>query len=200
MSARETKVDWRNHLPQNAGRDDLFQEFKEKAEALTVKVIRAKSSEDAQNAILAEMKDLKVKNASGTSEIDLLDINALKENASKEGITFSLETDREFIEKSQIGISQFDLGVAELGSIVQDANNVQKRLVSTLPPVHLALIPTKAIVETFADSLEVIQKTYNGKPSNFIAVVTGPSKTSDIERVLTIGVHGPGKLIVVCVD
>jgi L-lactate dehydrogenase complex protein LldG len=92
------------------------------------------------------------------------------------------------------------LGIAELGTIVQDANSVHKRLVSMLPPTHLAVISTKTIVETFADSLEVIEKVYNGNPSNFLAFVTGPSKTADIERVLTIGVHGPGRLIVVCVD
>ncbi|MDK2823373.1 MAG: L-lactate dehydrogenase complex protein LldG [Clostridia bacterium] len=200
MSAQAAQiVDWKAHLPQGAGAEELYKSFKEKAEALTVKVIRASSKEEAEKAIVAEMKELKIKKAVGVP-MTLVDVQAIKEALEREKIKFSLELDRDFIEQAEFGISEFDLGIAELGTIVQDANSVHKRLVSMLPPTHLAVISTKTIVETFADSLEVIEKVYNGNPSNFLAFVTGPSKTADIERVLTIGVHGPGRLIVVCVD
>ncbi|MFZ7102252.1 MAG: LutC/YkgG family protein [Peptococcaceae bacterium] len=192
-------VDWKNHLPQGAGAEELFTSFKEKAEALTVKVIRAKSSEEAERAIVAEMKELQVKLAAGVP-MTLVDGQKIKSGAQSAGISFSLDLDRNLIEQADFGLSEFDLGIAELGTIVQDADSVHKRLVSTLPPTHLAVISTKTIVDTFADSLDVIERVYNGNPSNFLAFVTGPSKTADIERVLTIGVHGPGRLIIVCVD
>lgn len=192
-------VDWRPYLPEGTGAEELFKLFKEKAEALTVKVIRVQSKEAAQKAILAEMKEFNVKKAAA-APLSLVDAKAICSEAKSQGIELSLDLDREKIEQADFGISQFDIGIAELGSIVQDAQSVHERLVSTLPPTHLAIIETKTIVATFEDSLEVIEKVYNGNPSPFIAYVTGPSKTADIERVLTIGVHGPRKLIIICID
>ncbi|MFZ5942781.1 MAG: LutC/YkgG family protein [Bacillota bacterium] len=192
-------VDWKTHLPQEAGAEELFKSFKEKAEALTVKVVRVPSKEEAEKVIASELKSANAKLAVGVP-LMLADVQKIKEMAEAQGIDFSLELDRNLIEKADFGISEFDLGIAELGTIVQDADSVHKRMVSTLPPTHLALISTKTIVDTFSDALDVIEKVYNGNPSNFLAFVTGPSKTADIERVLTIGVHGPGRLIIVCVD
>ncbi|KJS83520.1 MAG: hypothetical protein JM58_12570 [Peptococcaceae bacterium BICA1-8] len=191
--------DWKLHLPEGAGAEELFKSFKEKAEALTVKVIRVDSKTNAEKAIIEEIKAANIKLAVGVP-MTLVDALSIQESLKGDGIEFSLDLDRNLIEQAQFGVSQFDLGIAELGTIVQDAESVHKRLVSMLPPTHLAVISTKTIIETFADSLEVIEKVYNGEPSNFIAFVTGPSKTADIERVLTIGVHGPGRLIIVCVD
>jgi len=191
-------VDWRPHLPQGAGAEELFKSFKEKAEALTVKVIRVANREEAEKAVLAEMKEFKVTKAAA-APLTLVNSQVLKEEAEKEGIDLCLELDKDKIEQADFGISEFDIGIAELGTIVQDAQSVHERLVSTLPPTHLAIIETKTIVDTLLDSLQVVQKAYNGNPARFIAYVTGPSKTADIERVLTIGVHGPSKLIIVCI-
>ena len=192
-------VDWLPYLPQGLDKEKLYPKFKEKAEAVLAKVVRAKDKEEAENLIVQEMKAAGIKNAVGVP-MDLVDIEAIKEKAKAAGITVSSELNRDIIEKAELGISEFDLGIADTGTIVQDADSIHKRLVSMLPPIHLAVIPTKAIVETFLDSLEVIQKAYKGNPSNYIAYITGPSRTADIERVLTIGVHGPATLIVVCVD
>ncbi|MGI6225298.1 MAG: LutC/YkgG family protein [Peptococcales bacterium] len=191
-------VDWRPHLPQGAGSEELFKSFKEKAEALTVKVIRVATKEEAERTILEEMKGFKVKIAA-SAPLTLISTEALNELAQKEEIDLCLDLDQEKIEQADFGISEFDIGIAELGTIVQDAQSVHERLVSTLPPTHLAIIETKTIVDTLFDSLQVIQKVYNGNPAHYIAYVTGPSKTADIERVLTIGVHGPSKLIIVCI-
>lgn len=192
-------VDWRPHLPQGAGTEELFQSFKVKAEGQKAKVIRVASKEEAEKVIVKEMKEIGAK-SSVAVPMDLVNIQTIKELAEKEDIEVSTELDRNLIEKANFGISQFDLGIADLGTIVQDADSVQKRLVSMLPPTHLAVISTKTIVDTFLDSLEMIEKVYQGNPSNFIAFVTGPSRTADIERVLTVGVHGPGRLIIVCID
>lgn len=191
-------VDWRPYLPQGAGTDELYQQFKEKAEALTVKVIRVATKEKAVEAIVAEMKGFNVKKAA-SAPLTLVDLQQLKEAAQKEEIDLCLELNKDRIEQADFGISEFDLGIAELGSVVQDAQSVHERLVSTLPPTHLAIIETSTIVDSLPTSLKVIQKAYNGNMPHYIAYVTGPSKTADIERVLTIGVHGPSKLIIVCI-
>jgi L-lactate dehydrogenase complex protein LldG len=73
---------------------------------------------------------------------------------------------------------------------------VAKRLVSTLPSIHIALIGTDRILADMGSVLEILRP----EQLNYISFITGPSRTADIERVLTIGVHGPGRLIIVVVD
>jgi L-lactate dehydrogenase complex protein LldG len=191
-------VDWRPYLPKDAGREELYQQFKAKAEGMAAKVIRVATKEEAIKAIVAELKEFNVKKAVSVP-LTLVNDQLLQEAAQKEGIYLSLELSKDQIEQSDFGISEFDLGIAELGTIVQDANSVHKRMVSALPPTHLAIIETSSIVDTFVDSLQVLQRAYRGNLSRYIAYITGPSRTADIERVLTIGVHGPSKLTIICI-
>jgi len=179
--------------------DALFNTFKEKAEAFTVKVIRCVSSEEAEKAINNEIKNGGFKKVASVP-LEKINLEVVKQQALEDGIDFITDLNIDIIEQADICISEFDLGISNLGTIMQDATNVYKRLVSTLPLTHIAIINTKSIIPTFEDALDVIQKTYGDKPPGFMAFVTGPSKTADIERVLTIGVHGPEYLIVVCID
>lgn len=192
-------LDWQKNIPAGQDIDTLFNTFKEKAEALTVKVIRCASKEEAEKAINHEIKEGGFKKVVSVP-LEKINLEAVKKQAQEDGVEFITDLNRDVVEQAELGISEFDLGISALGSIVQDATDVYKRLVSSLPPTHLAIIDTKSIVGTFEDSLDVIQKTYGTDVPGFIAYITGPSKTADIERVLTIGVHGPGRLIIVCID
>ncbi len=100
------------------------------------------------------------------------------------------EVTREGCAEAKIGISQMDWGKADTGTLVQDATAVEKRLVSTLPLIHIALIATGKILPDLPSLLGAIDPRQAG----YIAFITGPSRTADIERVLTIGVHGPERL------
>ncbi len=100
---------------------------------------------------------------------------------------------------AEVGISAFDLAIAETGTLVQDATDLDSRLVSTLPPVHVALVPTDRIVPTLRDALELYGGNPDGLPP-YLAFISGPSRTADIERVLTIGVHGPAELYIIFID
>lgn len=97
---------------------------------------------------------------------------------------------------ARVGISQVDWAVADTGSIAQDATAVAQRLVSTLPATHIALVPGDRIVPDLATYLS----RQRPADSNYLSLITGPSRTADIERVLTIGVHGPARLVVIVVD
>jgi L-lactate dehydrogenase complex protein LldG len=89
-----------------------------------------------------------------------------------------------------------DWALADTGSLVADQTAVEQRLASTLPTIHIAIIGTDRIL---ADKSAVFTRI-NPAASRYIAFITGPSRTADIERVLTIGVHGPKRLIIVFVD
>jgi L-lactate dehydrogenase complex protein LldG len=86
--------------------------------------------------------------------------------------------------------------LADTGTLVQDSSAVEQRLVSSLTDIHIAIVPTNGILPDMPSLLERLRP----EQSNYIAFITGPSRTADIERVLTIGVHGPERLVIVFVD
>jgi len=94
-----------------------------------------------------------------------------------------------------VGVSTAQAAIAETGTLVLDSAYERHRLVSLVPPVHIAVVNASAIVETLSDALTLLQKDKEISPA--ITFITGPSRTADIELTLTIGVHGPQELYVV---
>jgi len=94
-----------------------------------------------------------------------------------------------------VGISTAQAAIAETGTLVLDSAYERHRLVSLVPPVHIAVVNASAIVETLSDALTLLQKDKEISPA--ITFITGPSRTADIELTLTIGVHGPQELYVI---
>jgi L-lactate dehydrogenase complex protein LldG len=108
----------------------------------------------------------------------------------------SFDVTRERAADSKVGISQLDWAMANTGSLIQDAAPVDRRLVSTLPNIHIAIVETNRLLP----DMPAVFSKIRPEQTNYISFITGPSRTADIERVLTIGVHGPEKLIIVFVD
>jgi len=94
-----------------------------------------------------------------------------------------------------VGISTAQAAIAETGTLVLDSACERHRLVSLVPPVHIAIINASSIVETLSDALTLLQKDKEISPA--ITFITGPSRTADIELTLAIGVHGPRELYVI---
>jgi L-lactate utilization protein LutC len=95
---------------------------------------------------------------------------------------------------ADVGISGVDHLIAETGSIVLEARPDQPRGLSLLPPVHIAVAERRQLLpdlfDLFADSTS---------PPACLSIITGPSKTGDIELRLVTGVHGPGEVHVVLI-
>ncbi|WP_005037530.1 LutC/YkgG family protein [Holophaga foetida] len=108
----------------------------------------------------------------------------------------ALSVTRENAKGARVGITQMDWGIADTGTLVQDASGVEQRLASTLPWTHIALLPTRNLVPDLATLLTKVDPAR----SRYLTFITGPSRTADIERVLAIGVHGPERVIVICID
>lgn len=85
-------------------------------------------------------------------------------------------------------------GVAETGSLILWPSPAEPRLLSLVPPVHIALLFTKDLNNTLTEVLTQ-QNWQSGMPTNAL-LVSGPSKSADIAQVLAYGVHGPKRLIV----
>ena len=97
-----------------------------------------------------------------------------------------------------IGVTRATAGVAETGSILVHLDEADAHLLSMLPEIHVALLYLDTVVDSLEEGLLltrylILQSSLQGRPS-YLSWVTGPSRTADIERVLTIGVHGPRQL------
>jgi L-lactate dehydrogenase complex protein LldG len=103
----------------------------------------------------------------------------------------------DLVHRIDAGITWASAGIAETGSVVLWPTAREPRLMSLLPPIHIALVEEDTIHDTLAD-LMVRQGWALRMPTN-IVVVSGPSKTADIEQTLAFGVHGPKQLIVLVI-
>ena len=99
-----------------------------------------------------------------------------------------------------VGITAAQWGIAETGSLVLDSSAENHRLISLLPPVHIALLRADRILSSLDDALDAVRDPDTGLPPPAITLVTGPSRTADIELTLVVGVHGPRELHVVVLD
>jgi L-lactate dehydrogenase complex protein LldG len=91
---------------------------------------------------------------------------------------------------ADLGVTSATALVAATGSLVLRSASVGSRSVSVLPRVHLCAAPAGRLVGTPGDVLRALSGHQGLLPSN-LTLVTGPSRTGDIEQLLTIGVHGP---------
>lgn len=104
--------------------------------------------------------------------------------------------------EAQLGITGVDALVATTGTIAMRCGRGMERAVSLLPEVHLALVERGRLVERIADLAGVLAELRdgpNGLPSA-MTMVTGHSRTADIELVLVSGVHGPKYVVVAALD
>jgi L-lactate dehydrogenase complex protein LldG len=99
-----------------------------------------------------------------------------------------------------LGITGAQFGIAETGTLVLESEKEFSRLTSLVPPVHICLLEAKNIRRTLGETLEILNANGREHLSRTITFITGPSRTSDIELTLAIGVHGPGELHVIIVE
>jgi L-lactate dehydrogenase complex protein LldG len=113
--------------------------------------------------------------------------------------TFDDETSsKRLLLAADLGVTTVDAAVAETGSLVVSAAPGRPRAMSLLPRVHLAIVPARSIVPSMDHALAC----YGAAESlpSAIHFITGPSRTSDIENDLTIGVHGPAAVFALVLE
>lgn len=101
-------------------------------------------------------------------------------------------------ESSQAGLVYASHAVSETGSIVLYNRGDRGRLVSLLPNQFLAVVRASTVVPRITQVLG--QMAPRAREYSCVNFITGPSRTSDIEMDLTIGVHGPGRITIFLVE
>jgi L-lactate dehydrogenase complex protein LldG len=117
-------------------------------------------------------------------------VETFARNAEQAGFTVHRGQAPELLDA---GVSEASWGIAETGSVVLYASPEEPRARSLLPWVHVSLLREDRILA----GLDELFAQIRGELPSALAIVTGPSRTADIEQTLMVGVHGPGEVHVV---
>jgi L-lactate dehydrogenase complex protein LldG len=104
------------------------------------------------------------------------------------------------VRECELGITGCDCLVAQTGSIIVTTLSAGGRALSVLPPTHLVIARREQIVPDLAAGMALLRTRYNKHWPSAISVITGPSRTADIEKILVMGAHGPKRLALCFAD
>ncbi len=172
---------------------DRVESFCRNLEALAGKTHLALSPGDARAYVAAiiQGKTSVASNAPFLRECRITDLPEVRS-----GIT-DRATLRDLCATCDFGITSADYALADTGSLVMIASPREARMISLLPPVHIAVVPRDRILTGLDELFSLVPKPADLASS--MVLITGPSRTADIEQFLVRGVHGPGTIHVVIV-
>jgi L-lactate dehydrogenase complex protein LldG len=99
-----------------------------------------------------------------------------------------------------VSITGCEYLVARTGTIVMSSAQASGRTTSVYAPVHICIAFTNQLVYDLKDALQAAKDKYRSNIPSFITFATGPSRTSDIEKTLVVGVHGPKEVYLFLVE
>ena len=100
------------------------------------------------------------------------------------------------LESCDIGLTECDALVAQTGSVLITSRSAGGRGLSILPPHHIVLAHRGQLLGDLPAAFVLLKRKYSDNYPSMISLVTGPSRTGDIERILVLGAHGPKKLTI----
>ena len=103
------------------------------------------------------------------------------------------------INSADAGVSMAEFGVADIGAIAEVTQDDKYRLVSSLPKIHITILKSSRVVESFEETAEELRRIIREKGVCVISFIGGPSRTGDVELTLVLGVHGPHKVYAILV-
>lgn len=167
--------------------------FMTRLEVLAGKAVRVRSMDEAREFVAGEIAG---KTAAASNAPYLAECGITQLPGVRSGIRDLAEL-REVCATVAIGITSADYALGDTGTLVTIASPVEARLMSLLPPAHLAVVPKERMLTGLDELFTLVPQPAD--VSSSMVLITGPSRTADIEQILVRGVHGPGQVTVVIV-
>lgn len=182
----------------------VFELFKNNLEALSGRVVLAKKAEEAQTQVNEWLTELNAQRVLCWDHEELkkvLPAEALKATVDYWSNDKSREQLIEQAAQADVGITWANYGIAYTGTMAVFSSPTTGRSVSLLPPTHIGIFKRSNLVPTMSYVVRhLVELKGNNQLPTAINFITGPSRTSDIEMDLSIGVHGPYRTWVVVLD
>ncbi|MBI4875621.1 MAG: lactate utilization protein [Acidobacteria bacterium] len=173
--------------------EERLDSFRRSLEALAGKFYLASSREDARRyvAALIEGRTAVASNSPYLAECGIAGLPGVRTGFAREAEL------REACASAGAGVTSADYALADTGTLVLLSSAREARMVSLLPPLHVAVIPREIVLTTLDELLTLLPCPADATSS--MLLITGPSRTADIEQILVRGVHGPGEVHVVVI-
>ena len=110
-----------------------------------------------------------------------------------------VEEERARLGADNVGVVRAALGIAETGTCVVVTDDEETRLATMIPETSILILQASAIVPTLTDAAPFLRERQADGRVSYTSMITGPSRTADIERVSAIGVHGPLAVLVIVI-
>jgi L-lactate dehydrogenase complex protein LldG len=176
--------------PQPALGPDRIAHFTDQLDASAATWTRARTTTEAVEAVR------QVAQSSGHSELVAADHPSLRMLPWPSAVSIRFDARAQ---EARCAVTLAELGIAETGSLLLCASPATPTLLNFLPDVLLCLLPTDAVVGHLEDAWRWLRAHRSPLP-RAVNLVTGPSRTADVEQRLQLGAHGPRLLHVVLVD
>jgi L-lactate utilization protein LutC len=173
--------------------EDRIAQMRSRVEALSGKTARVPTMEAAREFVAGAIagKTAVASNAPYLVECGISSLPGVRTGIGEVGEL------TEVCARVDIGITSADYALCDTGTLVMIASPAEARLVSLLPPAHVAIFPIERILTGLDELFTVLPDP--AALSSSMVMITGPSQTADIEQILIRGVHGPGQITVVIV-
>ncbi len=209
VCARAARI--RQHARDNAG--PLSDALKQAAATAGWRVAVCETHEEAARYVADLAREIEAGSVvrSAHDAVERLGIERALEGSGVEVRTMALDAaaaereeqrlaNRERMIGAGIGLTGVDYAIAETGSAVIVARQGASRLVSLLPPVHVAVVELGQVLPSLDELFALLRERFgDGDPESYMNIITGPSRSADIEYQLVTGVHGPGEVHMVIV-
>lgn len=190
--------------------DELMTSLECTAAEAAWRVFRTKSPKDAANYIREVARDIEARAMLRTTHA-ALDALGIEEAIGGTGISLEVMTveqeapdDKKEAKRGElrgkaivadIGITGVDYAIAETGSCVLFPRKGVSRIISLLPPVHIAVVRSGQVLPSLDELFTLRRQEFlTGDIGSYLNIISGPSRSADIEYQLVTGVHGPGEV------
>lgn len=176
--------------------DELYESFKKNLESVNGSCMR--TAKAGLGKLIADVFTTQEITSISVFESPMMKEAGVVATLREAGITVHTDHIRLHAETDKGGLSEAQHGIAELGTIIQEQDDADGRMVSTMSEFYIGLVKGSTIVATYDDMFDILSAM--PEIPNFVGFVTGPSRTADIECVGTVGVHGPIQVCIIIVD
>jgi L-lactate dehydrogenase complex protein LldG len=189
-----------------AQREGVLLRLQQMAEVMQWRVVRAGSPAGAARAVAAIAREVGARLVVRTAHPVFTRVpveEALREAGVPCHLLSSDEGDRALLReraaRADLGVTGVEYMVAETATALILARRGVSRLASLTPPRHIALVEPEQVVESLADALALQKARFleEGDPGGYWSLISGPSRTGDIEQTIVVGAHGPREVYLV---
>ena len=163
----------------------ILETFVSELEEINGVAIIAKDPVEAENKL-----------ASLLSEKGIEELFCTDDTLFNELSVLPLTNDPDKLRDMKAGITKCEALISRSGSVMVSSNGSGRRM-NIFPPVHIVWAYSDQLVPFISDAFDKLKKKYGNDVPSQVSIVTGPSRTADIEKTLVMGAHGPKELIVV---